>query len=136
MFGDAFQSIYLLPSGRGDNAAVHVGNRVYILLSPLMGALAMSHLSGKFFQVSVPTPHVYLIKANRAPVNAFDERYGMHVAWCSAFYRHFVPDVLSVWREYSEVFRKVSLEDDVRVVVLASGLDKLFTAGLDRKFAS
>ena len=42
-------------------------------------------------------------------------------------------NVLSVWREYSEVFEKIGLEDDVRVVVLASGLDKLFTAGLDRK---
>jgi len=31
------------------------------------------------------------------------------------------------------VFEKVSLEDDVRVVVLASGLDKLFTAGIDCK---
>ena len=34
----------------------------------------MSHLSGKFFQVSVPIPHVYLVQANRAPVNAFNER--------------------------------------------------------------
>lgn len=42
----------------------------------------------------------------------------------------------SVWREYSAVFEKVGLEDDVRVVVLASGLDKLFTAGLDCKSAS
>ncbi|KAF9644685.1 ClpP/crotonase [Thelephora ganbajun] len=74
----------------------------------------MSHLGGKYFQVSVPTPHVYLIQVNRAPVNAFNE---------------------SVWREYSKVFEKISLEDDVRVIVLASGLDKLFTAGLDCKSA-
>jgi len=44
-------------------------------------------------------------------------------------------DVLSVWREYSEVFEKAGLENDVRVVVLASGLDKLFTAGLDCKYS-
>lgn len=44
-----------------------------------------------------------------------------------------VSNPFSVWREYSEVFGKIGLEDDVRVVVLASGLDKLFTAGLDCK---
>ena len=44
-------------------------------------------------------------------------------------------NALSVWREYATVFEKVSLEDDVRVVVLASGLDKLFTAGVDCKSA-
>jgi len=70
----------------------------------------MAHLSGKYFQVSVPTPHVYLIQAVRAPVNAFNE---------------------SVWREYSKVFKKVGSEHDARVIVLASGLEKLFTAGLD-----
>lgn len=43
---------------------------------PLANDSVMSHLSGAYFQVSVPTPHVYLIQANRAPVNAFNERYG------------------------------------------------------------
>jgi len=42
----------------------------------------------------------------------------------------------SVWCEYSEVFEKVGLEDEVRVIVFASGLDKLFTAGLDCKGAA
>jgi len=55
---------------------------------------------------------VYLIQVNRAPVNAFNE---------------------SVWREYSQIFERISSEGYVRVVVLASGLDKLFTAGLDLK---
>jgi len=41
---------------------------------PFSGRTAMSHLSGKFFHVTVPTPHVYLIQATRAPVNAFNER--------------------------------------------------------------
>ena len=51
-------------------------------------------------------------------------------------YQCIVSNFYSVWREYSEVFEKVGLEDDVRVVVLASGLDKLFTAGLDCKCAT
>ena len=55
-------------------------------------------------------------------------------AWCLAFNKCFEPNALSVWREYSEVFEKVGLQGDVRAVVLASGLDKLFTAGIDCKF--
>ena len=51
------------------------------------------------------------------------------------FHQHTVSNSPSVWREYSEVFEKVGLEDNVRVV-LASGLDKLFTAGLDCKSAA
>ena len=40
----------------------------------------MSNLSGKYFQVSVPIPHVYLIQVNRPPVNAMNERYGTTTA--------------------------------------------------------
>src|SRR5882757_7557681 len=50
--------------------------KAQILPPPSVNDSPMSHLSGKFFQVSVPTPHVYLIQVNRAPVNAFHERYG------------------------------------------------------------
>jgi len=35
-----------------------------------------------------------------------------------------VSNSFSVWREYSEVFKKVGPEDTRKVVVLASGLDK------------
>ena len=58
---------------------------------------------------------------------------GLRTARCLAFHQHFMSNALSVWREYSEVFERVGLENDVRVVVLASGLDKLFIAGLDCK---
>jgi len=52
-------------------------------------------------------------------------------AQCSPYFQRTMSNVLSIWREYSQVFERVDLEEDVRVVVLASGLDKLFTAGLD-----
>ena len=35
------------------------------------------------------------------------------------------------WVEYGEVFEKISREQDVRAVVLASSLPKVFSAGLD-----
>jgi hypothetical protein len=51
------------------------------------------------------------------------------------FHQRLISNPLSVWREYSDVFEKVGLEGDVRVVVLASGLEKFFTAGIDCKSA-
>lgn len=45
------------------------------------------------------------------PVNAFNEAF---------------------WRELGLVFGNIAKDGDVRVVVLASALPKLFTAGLDR----
>ena len=48
----------------------------------------MSNLSGKYFQVSVPIPHVYLIQANRPPVNAMNERYGTTTARRSVSHQH------------------------------------------------
>ena len=45
------------------------------------------------------------------PVNAFNEAF---------------------WRELGSVFGSIAKDGDVRVVVLASALPKLFTAGLDR----
>lgn len=57
------------------------------------------------------------------------------VRWLQSFRRRIVFDPPSVWREYSDVFEKVGLEADVRVIVLASGLEKCFTAGLDWKCA-
>lgn len=35
------------------------------------------------------------------------------------------------WSEYGDVFDRISLEGDVRAVVVASALPKLFSAGLD-----
>jgi hypothetical protein len=77
-----------------------------ILLSPLVGDSIVSHLSGKIVQFSVPTTHVYLTQVNRTPVNAFDERYGVHITRRLAFYQHFVSDALNIWREYSEVLER------------------------------
>ena len=38
------------------------------------------------------------------------------------------------WSEYGRVFDKISLERDVRVVVLTSALPNMFSAGLDSEF--
>ncbi|KAF7798218.1 hypothetical protein EIP86_009435 [Pleurotus ostreatoroseus] len=67
-------------------------------------------LSGKLVQVSFPEPHVALVQLSRAPVNAFTEEF---------------------WTEYARIFDTISAEPDVRAVVLASSLPKLFSAGID-----
>lgn len=66
--------------------------------------------TGKFIKASFPIPHVLLLELNRAPVNAFNEPF---------------------WLELGATFRKIDKDGDVRVVVLASTLPKLFTAGID-----
>ncbi|KAH9947066.1 ClpP/crotonase-like domain-containing protein [Amylocystis lapponica] len=75
-----------------------------------MSAAGLSALSGKFVKVSSPEPHVALVELSRKPVNAFSEEF---------------------WNEYGHVFDKISQEPDVRVVILASALPKLFSAGID-----
>ncbi|EJD50163.1 ClpP/crotonase [Auricularia subglabra TFB-10046 SS5] len=66
--------------------------------------------TGKFIKASFPIPHVLLLELNRAPVNAFHEPF---------------------WLELGSTFRRIDKDGDVRVVVLASALPKLFTAGID-----
>jgi len=70
----------------------------------------LNALSGKYITVSCPEPHIALVELSRKPVNAFNEEY---------------------WNEYGHIFDKLSQDPDVRVVVLASGLQKLFSAGID-----
>ncbi|KAH8091390.1 ClpP/crotonase-like domain-containing protein [Cristinia sonorae] len=70
----------------------------------------LKELSGEFIKVSSPIEYVLLVELSRGPVNAF---------------------TVPFWKEYGEVFRKISLLPDVRAVVLASSLSKGFSAGLD-----
>ncbi|EMD41327.1 hypothetical protein CERSUDRAFT_109926 [Gelatoporia subvermispora B] len=76
--------------------------------SPL--AQRLTALSGAFIKVSSPAPHVALVELFRKPVNAFNDPF---------------------WEEYGKVFDNLSLEQDLRAIVLASALPKLFTAGID-----
>jgi len=64
----------------------------------------------KLFKISSPSQGVLLVEMNRPPVNAFNENF---------------------WRELGSVFGSIAKDGNVRVVVLASALPKLFTAGLD-----
>ncbi|KAL1728073.1 ClpP/crotonase-like domain-containing protein [Schizophyllum commune] len=72
--------------------------------------------STPWIKVSEPHPHVYLIELQRKPANAFSEEF---------------------WVSYGKVFDdlRASPEADVRCAVLSSGLDRIFTAGLDIKSA-
>ncbi|KAJ3527926.1 hypothetical protein NM688_g8061 [Phlebia brevispora] len=67
-------------------------------------------ISGQYTKVSFPEPHIALVQLARAPVNAFNEAF---------------------WREFGHVIDTISKDPNVRVVVLASGLPKIFTAGID-----
>ncbi|KAI0820587.1 ClpP/crotonase [Trametes gibbosa] len=69
-----------------------------------------NHLSGTFVKVSAPMAYVAYVELLRNPVNAFNEPF---------------------WTELGNVFDKISEEPSVRVVVLASALPKLFSAGID-----
>ncbi|TRM70369.1 ClpP/crotonase-like domain-containing protein [Schizophyllum amplum] len=73
--------------------------------------------STEWIKVSEPHPHVYLVELRRKPVNAFSEQF---------------------WRSFGKVFDdlRASSTADVRCAVLASALDKMFTAGLDIKSAA
>ncbi|OCH89809.1 ClpP/crotonase [Obba rivulosa] len=73
-------------------------------------AQRLSALSGPCIRVTCPAPHVALVELSRKPVNAFHDPF---------------------WKEYGRVFDDLSLEPDVRVIVVASALPKLFTAGID-----
>ncbi|GAA98771.1 uncharacterized protein L969DRAFT_50896 [Mixia osmundae IAM 14324] len=64
----------------------------------------------KLFIVDFPSDGVLVLSMNRGPVNAFNQAF---------------------WEELHRLFDLASNDPDVRVVVLASKLDKLYTAGLD-----
>jgi delta(3,5)-delta(2,4)-dienoyl-CoA isomerase len=71
----------------------------------------MAHFSTKNIKVSEPSSHVLHLQLVRNPVNAFSNGF---------------------WEEYGQLFDRLSEETtDTRVVVLSSGLPKLFTAGID-----
>ncbi|PAV17738.1 enoyl- hydratase isomerase family [Pyrrhoderma noxium] len=62
------------------------------------------------FSVSSPSDHVLLVELNRKPVNAFNTAF---------------------WTELGQLFDSINTNGEIRVVVLASAMPKLFTAGLD-----
>ncbi|KAL7416759.1 ClpP/crotonase [Mrakia frigida] len=70
----------------------------------------MAYPTPTFIASSRPSPHVLLLSLARPPVNAFSEAF---------------------WRELGDTFKAAGRDDDVRVVVLASDVEKGFTAGLD-----
>lgn len=85
----------------------------------------------QFFKISSPFQGVLLVEMNR---------YVYPVVWDAAkFSLHFSPPVNAFndafWRELGSVFRSIAKDGGVRVVVLASTLPKLFTAGLDRPYS-
>lgn len=80
----------------------------------------MAQLAGysayKHFLVTSPGPFVAHVEINRpSKLNAFLE---------------------SMWLEMRQVFRQLSTDPDVRVVVLSGAGDRAFTAGLDVQAAS
>ncbi|GAA5921096.1 hypothetical protein JCM1841_002413 [Sporobolomyces salmonicolor] len=70
----------------------------------------MAAYNSKLIQATFPSPNVLLLSLNRPPVNAFN---------------------YALWAELPEHFNRASVDPDVRCVVIASALDKGFTAGLD-----
>lgn len=79
-------------------------------------ALAQSYASYKHFLVSAPSPFVAHVEINRpAKLNAFFE---------------------AMWLELGRLFRQLSIDPDVRAVVLSGAGDRAFTAGLDVQAAS
>ncbi|KAH9021652.1 ClpP/crotonase-like domain-containing protein [Lactarius deliciosus] len=64
----------------------------------------------KYIDLSFPFDNVLHVVLNRPPVNAVNGEY---------------------WLEYGTVFDRISEDPTVRVVVLSSALEKVFSAGLD-----
>ncbi|KZV60216.1 ClpP/crotonase [Peniophora sp. CONT] len=64
----------------------------------------------KLVRLSFAAPGVLHLEFNRPPVNAFSNEF---------------------WREYGAALDRISLDSDVRVVVVSSALTKLFCAGVD-----
>ncbi|KAI0319885.1 ClpP/crotonase [Amylostereum chailletii] len=64
----------------------------------------------KLIQFSFPYPYVLHLQLNRAPVNAFSRE---------------------LWAEYDAAFQYISQDNQVRVVVVSSALQRLFCGGID-----
>ncbi|KAH7098313.1 ClpP/crotonase [Auriculariales sp. MPI-PUGE-AT-0066] len=64
----------------------------------------------KLLQLTFASPGVLHLELNRTPVNAFNPEF---------------------WREYGNALDRISVDADVRVVVVSSALPKLFSAGID-----
>ncbi|OAQ61791.1 enoyl-CoA hydratase/isomerase family protein [Pochonia chlamydosporia 170] len=78
--------------------------------------MASAYSSYEFMRVTFPSPFVAHLEINRpAKLNAFSR---------------------AVWLEFGRVFRQLSDDSDVRVVVLSGAGDRAFTAGLDVSAAS
>jgi delta(3,5)-delta(2,4)-dienoyl-CoA isomerase len=68
-------------------------------------------MGAEWFKLSEPSEYVLLVQLLRKPVNAFNTEY---------------------WTAYGELFDNISKSHPhIRVVVLSSGLQKIWTAGLD-----
>ncbi|KAF8318390.1 ClpP/crotonase [Clavulina sp. PMI_390] len=70
----------------------------------------MSQYSTQFIKASSPSTGVLVLELARAPVNAFNDDF---------------------WGDLGATFNKVSLDGDIKAIVLASSMPKVFTAGLD-----
>jgi delta(3,5)-delta(2,4)-dienoyl-CoA isomerase len=72
----------------------------------------------------VPSHHgnVLLLTLSRPPMNAFNEPFWRALSACFSAIRDQQPIPHDTAEDH----------DEIRVVVLASGMDKAFTAGLDR----
>lgn len=78
--------------------------------------MASAYSSYEFMRVTFPSPFVAHLEINRpSKLNAFSR---------------------AVWLEFGRVFRQLSDDSDVRVVVLSGAGDRAFTAGLDVSAAS
>jgi len=70
----------------------------------------MTHYNARYFNISTPAKNILLLEISRPPVNAFSEE---------------------AWEELQSIFEQISVDGDIRAVVLASSNPKIFTAGID-----
>lgn len=73
-------------------------------------SMSASPYSSSLITASFPAEHVLLLSMSRAPVNALNTPF---------------------WLDIGRVFKQASSDPNVRCVILASSVDKAFTAGLD-----
>ncbi|ORY31373.1 ClpP/crotonase-like domain-containing protein [Naematelia encephala] len=69
-----------------------------------------STLKPQYHRLTRPREGVLLLELNRSPVNAFHDE---------------------MWTELRAIVERISIDPDIRCVVLSSAFDKYFTAGLD-----
>ncbi|WWD04897.1 hypothetical protein V865_002968 [Kwoniella europaea PYCC6329] len=70
----------------------------------------IQRFNGKYHRASEVSQGIVLLEFNRPPVNAFND---------------------DMWKELRTIVDTISDTPEIRVVVLSSALDKVFTAGLD-----